>query len=24
MDNDLQVKEPVDRFFLGLTFKAKY
>ena len=24
MDNDLQVKEPVDRFFLGLTLKAKY
>ena len=24
MDNDLQVKEPVDRFFLGLTVKAKY
>lgn len=24
MDNDLQVKEPVDRFFIGLTFKAKY
>ena len=24
MDNDLQVKEPVDRFFLGLTCKAKY
>ena len=24
MDNDLQVKEPVDRFYLGLTFKAKY
>lgn len=24
MDNDLQMKEPVDRFFLGLTFKAKY
>ena len=24
MDNDLQVKEPVDRFFLGLTFKMKY
>ena len=24
MDNDLQVKEPVDRFFLGLTFKAKH
>lgn len=24
MDNDLQVKEPVDRFFMGLTFKAKY
>ena len=24
MDNDLQVKEPVDRFFVGLTFKAKY
>ena len=24
MDNDLQAKEPVDRFFLGLTFKAKY
>lgn len=24
MDNDLQVKEPVDTFFLGLTFKAKY
>lgn len=24
MDNDLQVKQPVDRFFFGLTFKAKY
>ena len=24
MDNDLQVKEPVDRFYLGMTFKAKY
>lgn len=24
MDNDLQVKEPVDRFFVGLTLKAKY
>lgn len=24
MDNDLQVKEPVDRFFTGMTFKAKY
>jgi len=24
MDNDLQVKEPVDRFYVGLTFKAKY
>lgn len=24
MDNDLQVKEPVDRFFLGLIFKARY
>ena len=24
MDNDLQVKEPVDRFYLGLTFKMKY
>lgn len=24
MDNDLQVKEPVDRFYLGLTFKGKY
>ena len=24
MDNDLQVKEPIDRFYLGLTFKAKY
>ena len=24
MDNDLQVKEPVDRFFLGMTLKAKY
>ncbi len=24
MDNDLQVKEPVDRFFVGMTFKAKY
>ena len=24
MDNDLWVKEPVDLFFLGLTFKAKY
>ena len=24
MDNDLQVKKPVDRFYIGLTFKAKY
>ena len=24
MDNDLQVKEPTDRFYLGLTLKAKY
>ena len=24
MDNDLQVKEPVDLFYLGLTFEAKY
>lgn len=24
MDNDLQMKEPVDRFYLGLTLKAKY
>ena len=24
MDNDLQVKEPVDRFYFGMTFKAKY
>ena len=24
MDNDLQMKKPVDRFYLGLTFKAKY
>ena len=24
LDNDLQVKEPVDRFFIGLTFKGKY
>ena len=24
MDNDLQVKEPVDRFYLGFTLKAKY
>ncbi len=24
MDNDLQVKEPVDRFFLGMTLKVKY
>jgi len=24
MDNDLQVKEPVDRFYLGLTLKGKY
>lgn len=24
MDNDLQVKKPVDRFYVGLTFKAKY
>ena len=24
MDNDLQVKEPVDRFYFGLTFKGKY
>ena len=24
MDNDLQVKEPIDRLYLGLTLKAKY
>ena len=24
MDNDLQVKEPVDQFWLGLCFEAKY
>lgn len=24
MDNDLQVKEPVDRFYLGVTYKLKY
>ena len=24
MDNDLWVKEPVDRFYMGLTLKAKY
>jgi len=24
MDNDLQVKNPVDTFYFGLTFKAKY
>ena len=24
MDNDLWVKEPVDRFYFGVTFKAKY
>ena len=24
MDNDIQVKEPVDRFYFGMTFKAKY
>ena len=24
MDNDLQVAEPVDRFYWGMTFKAKY
>ena len=24
MDNDLQMKEPVDRFYFGMTFKAKY
>ena len=24
MENDLQVKEPVDRFYFGLTLKAKY
>ena len=24
MDNDLQVKEPVDMFYIGLTFKGKY
>ncbi len=24
MDNDLQVKEPVDRFYFGLTYKLKY
>ena len=23
MDNDLQVKEPVDRFYLGLTYQFK-
>jgi hypothetical protein len=24
MDNDLWVSEPVDRFYFGLTLKAKY
>jgi hypothetical protein len=24
MDNDIQVKEPVDRFYLGLTYHLKY
>lgn len=24
MDNDLQVKKPVDKFYVGLTLKAKY
>lgn len=24
MDNDFQVKKPVDRFYLGLTYKLKY
>ena len=24
MDNDLQMKKPVNRFYIGLTFKAKY
>ena len=24
MDNDLQVKEPIDRFYLGLNFRMKY
>ena len=24
MDNDIQVKEPVDRFYLGLTYQLKY
>lgn len=24
MDNELWVKDPVDRFYIGLTFKAKY
>ena len=24
MDNDFQVKEPADRFYLGLTYKLKY
>ena len=24
MDNDLWVKEPVDRFYFGMTLKAKY
>ena len=24
MDNDLQVAEPVDRFFLGMTYSLKY
>ena len=24
MDNDLQVKEPIDRFYFGLTLKARY
>ena len=24
MDNDLQVKAPVDRFYFGMTFEAKY
>ena len=24
MDNDIQVKKPVDRFYLGLTYHLKY
>ena len=24
MDNDIQIKEPVDRFYLGLTYQLKY